>query len=404
MENETFRFLVMNQNGKRIETDIAARSEQDAEFILRRKGLIPLKSVQKEYRNVSHSGFSFHLRKKFDVMSFINRLAPLLAANVPLENALAVMESGSQNEENTRVLKELRAQLHEGESFSALIQKNSRYFPPIVAGLVRTGEEAGCLPSVMNDLRNFLHEQREFRNFIITSSIYPVIVASVTIGVVLLLFTVFIPKFAQVFEDMHAELPGLTKLMLNISHFITGNLFLLPILIAGIFLLYRQMRKPGLVRNFKDGLMLKIPVVRDLAVSVQISSFLQAMTIMMKSHVEILSALNISLDLIENTQIRKEFESVVPQIQSGKKMSEVLGNVRYLPEGTASMLKVAEESGEIGEMFGRLFMEEQEETRLKFKRLLAMMEPLFIMLLALMVMTVVLAVFLAVWKMNSIGR
>ena len=268
------------------------------------------------------------------------------------------MGESASTQDSAEILRDLRKNLHEGKSFSSLIQGMPDLFPPIVAGLIRTGEEAGCLPAVMNDLRKFLAEQRDFKNFIVTSSIYPVIVACVTLAVVLLLFTVFIPQFAKVFEDMGAQLPALTRAMLSISSFLTGNWFFIPIIILLLILVKKRMSHQGLLRTWRDQIILKVPVAGPLVISVQISTFLQAMAIMTKSHVPLLSALKIAQDLLTNNVIRKSFESVSSKIQEGEKLSDVLGEIAFLPPGSAAMLKVAEESGDVGEMFDRLFQEQ----------------------------------------------
>ena len=184
--------------------------------------------------------------------------------------------------------------------------------------------------------------------------------------------------------------------------FITGNFLLLIFLCIGVVLLIKRSGKPGILKNLRDKFLLKLPVAGPLIVSVQISTFLQAMSIMTRSHVHLLSALKLAQNLIGNVEIRRSFETVSAQIREGEKLSDVFAEIIYLPSGTPAMLKVAEESGEVGEMFYRILQEEQSVTRLKFKRLLAMLEPLIIMVLAVMVMAVVLAVFMAIWKMNSI--
>ena len=404
MNQDSFRYQTLNAAGKQQEVEIQAKNTEEARIKLRRQGLIPLREINKTpSAGTAFGEHTFSLfRQKVDVLEFMNRLAPLLAANVPLEKALNVMEEGSENPAMLEMLRDFRKKLHEGRSFSSLIEERSDIFPPVAAGLIRTGEEAGCLPLVAGDLRHFLAEQREFRNFVITSSIYPLIVAGVTLAVVLLLFTVFIPQFAQVFEDMHAELPALTRNMLAVSRFLTGNFLFFPPLILLFYLVHRWIRASETLRHMRDALLLKIPVAGNLLVSIQVSTFLQAMSIMTRSHVPLLSALEIAQGLITNAVIRKDFDSVSPKIREGEKLSGILGEIVWLPPGSSAMLKVAEESGDMGEMFERLFQEERSATQLKFKRLLAMLEPLIILVLALLVMTVVLAVFLAVWKMNSL--
>ena len=112
--------------------------------------------------------------------------------------------------------------------------------------------------------------------------------------------------------------------------------------------------------------------------------------------------IRIARNTLSNDVLQRAFDPVAEQLRDGGKLSEVLGEVIWLPPGAAAMLRVAEESGDIGAMFEKIALEEQNETRIKFKRLLAMLEPLIIVVLALMVLTVVLAVFMAIWKMNAI--
>jgi len=367
---------------------------------LRALGMIPLRELDTAEKK--SSPFRLFRRSRFDALAFTNRLAPLLAANVPLEKALMVIEKGMSEPESREICFELRRRLHGGERFSRLVRDREDLFPPLYAGLIEAGEETGALNEVVAELRRFLNESREFRDFVVTSSIYPAVVAGVTVGVVLLLFTVFIPRFAQVFADMDQELPALTKIMLDISSFLVTNWYLIPLTIVGLILLHWRLRQPGKLRYWRDTVILKTPLLGALTVSVQIGNFLQAMAIMCRNHVHLLTALRIARNTLSNDVLQRAFDPVAEQLRDGGKLSEVLGEVIWLPPGAAAMLRVAEESGDIGAMFEKIALEEQNETRIKFKRLLAMLEPLIIVVLALMVLTVVLAVFMAIWKMNAI--
>lgn len=398
----TFRYLVLERSGARREMVVEAASAAEAVARLRRQGVTPLRELTEATGETRRNLFRRRRRRKFDVTVFFNRLAPLLAARVPLEKALAVIEEGTTDPESAAVVFELRRHLHEGRRFSELLRERPAIFPPIAAGLIEVGEETGELPLVAAELRRFFNESKEFRDFVVTSSIYPLIVVAVTISVVILLFTVFIPRFAKVFEDMGQELPGLTRAMLGISEFMTANWYLAVIAIAVIWLLQRRVAASAELRKRRDRLILALPVFGSLISSVQISNFLQAMAIMCRSRVHLLRALAIARQTLSNQAIDAGFSAVSEQLRAGRKLSEVLGRVNFLPPGTGAMLQVAEESGEVGEMFGRLAAEQQDVTRLKFKRLLAMLEPMVILVLAVMVMAVVLAVFMAIWKMNSI--
>ncbi|MBQ4106675.1 MAG: type II secretion system F family protein [Lentisphaeria bacterium] len=400
MEKHQYRYLVLDGSGRRRERRIEAESAVEARRRLRALGMIPLRELDTAEKK--SSPFRLFRRSRFDALAFTNRLAPLLAANVPLEKALMVIEKGMSEPESREICFELRRRLHGGERFSRLVRDREDLFPPLYAGLIEAGEETGALNEVVAELRRFLNESREFRDFVVTSSIYPAVVAGVTVGVVLLLFTVFIPRFAQVFADMDQELPALTKIMLDISSFLVTNWYLIPLTIVGLILLHWRLRQPGKLRYWRDTVILKTPLLGALTVSVQIGNFLQAMAIMCRNHVHLLTALRIARNTLSNDVLQRAFDPVAEQLRDGGKLSEVLGEVIWLPPGAAAMLRVAEESGDIGAMFEKIALEEQNETRIKFKRLLAMLEPLIIVVLALMVLTVVLAVFMAIWKMNAI--
>ncbi len=403
-----FRYLVLTNKGVQQEYAMEAPTEAEARRRLQRQGMRPIRPLGMSEKDLPSLPETARRRKwyqpagKFDVNNFTNRLAPLLEANVPLEKALAVIEESATDPKTLEILFELRRGLHEGKRFSELVRKMDREFPPVYASLIETGEEAGCLPEVAKDLRRFLSESKEFREFVVTSSIYPVIVIAVTLTVVVLLFTIFIPRFAKIFANMGRQLPGLTQVMLNISDFMVACWWLWPLLAVGAVLLTKAAQRPGKVKDVADRVILRLPLFGGLVQSIQIGHFVQTLAIMVSRHVHILSAVRIARRAIGNVQIQHSFEEVEDDLRGGNKLSDILGGSTYMPLGSAAMLRIAEESGEMGEMLRRIGAELEADTRLKVKRLLAMLEPLIILVLAVVVMLVVLAVFLAIWEMNKI--
>lgn len=147
----------------------------------------------------------------FNVYVFTERLAPLLKANIPLEQSLAVIEEGMTGQSGISVVQELRRGLQEGKKFSELVRARSATFPPLYPSLIETGEQTGCLSEVVQELKRFLSSSKEFKDFVITSSIYPAVILFVTFSMIILLFTFFIPKFSKLFKDAGKELPFLTQ-------------------------------------------------------------------------------------------------------------------------------------------------------------------------------------------------
>lgn len=394
------RYTILTATGVTKEVSIDAIDDATARRQLRRQGSIVVHALGEAGANGKRR-FGLSHSQRFDVYTFANRLSPLLSAGIPLEHGLAVLEEGCKDEERNIVLK-LRRGLHEGKKFSQLTREMPEYFSPLFSGLIETGEESGCLPEVTRELRRFLKESKEFREFVLTSSIYPAIVISVTFLVVVLLFTVFIPRFAKIFEELGREMPFLTRSMLGVGNLMQSVWWLWPLLIAGGIILYRRSQRPGRLKAAKDRFLLRLPLLGGIIVAVQTGRFLRTLSIMVKNHVQLLPAVRISRKVIENDVIRESFASVEERLRGGSRLSVILSASPYMPPGSIAMLKIAEESGEIGEMLERIAEESEEDIRVRVKRLLAFLEPGIILLLAGVVLLVVLSIFLAIMDMNVI--
>lgn len=393
-----FCYLAADRTGKQKEVEIEAQDAASSLRMLRKMGCFLIKEVElKEKASVLARFLPKH---KFDVKNFADRLNPLLEANIPLEQSLGIIEEGYKNPDDIEVVRHLRNGLHEGKRFSALLREMDDVFPPLFSSLIEVGEESGCLPEVTKELRKFLKESKDFRNFVLTSSIYPAIVISVTFGVLVLLFTVFIPRFAKIFDELGREMPLLTRTMLNIGNVFQTVWWLWFILIIGIIWGIGKYRNRHWFRLWKSKMALKLPIVNGIVVSIEVSRFIRTLSIMLKNHVKLLIAVTVSKKIFNNLIIAKDFEPIESELYKGNKLSHILKNNQYMPQGSVAMLRIAEESGDLGEMLERIAEESEEETRLKVKRLLAFLEPVIIMVLALIVLLVVLSIFMAIMEMN----
>ena len=197
-------------------------------------------------------------------------------------------------------------------------------------------------------------------------------------------------------------MPFLTRSMLGVGNLMQSVWWLWPLLIAGGIILYRRSQRAGRLKAAKDRFLLRLPLLGGIIVAVQTGRFLRTLSIMVKNHVQLLPAVRISRKVIENDVIRESFASVEERLRGGSRLSVILSASPYMPPGSIAMLKIAEESGEIGEMLERIAEESEEDIRVRVKRLLAFLEPGIILLLAGVVLLVVLSIFLAIMDMNVI--
>ena len=398
-----FRYKVM-QNGKASELTLEAGSEAEAANTLWRRNISVVRflgeSATLKYERKSL--FRFMDRGRFNVNTFTERLAPLLKANIPLEQSLAVIEEGMAGQSGIIVVQELRQGLQEGKKFSELVRTRSAYFPPLYPSLIETGEQTGCLAEVVQELRRFMADAKEFKDFVITSSIYPAIILFVTFTMVILLFTFFIPRFSKLFKDAGKELPFLTQIMLDTGNFMKSVWWLWPLLVILLVYLYRKSASSGALKTWKDKILLKLPLIGKIVRDVQVSRFIRTLAIMVRNDVSILRAVNISLKILQNSVIAESFAGVPGELKAGHKLSRALGQSPFMLPGTTAMLRISEESGDVAEMLGNIAESSEREVKRNLKRLLAALEPAIIICLALFIALVVLSVFQAIMKMNAI--
>ena len=397
-----YKYKAVEPGKSPVEIIIEADSEANAVATLQRRGMMPIKKLGNVSSTAGEKSFFKLTRNNFNVYQFTDRLVPLLTANIQLEKCLAIMEEGAEDGTNREVIRSIRRGLHEGKSFSTLIRAQEQYFPGMYANLIETGETTGCLPEVAKELRRFMNESRSLKEFVITSSIYPCIVLGVTFVVIIFLFTFVIPRFAKIFEDMGRQLPLITKIMLETGHVCAAIWWIWPLAIIGMLFFYKNIKQGGAAKEWWDKFIIKAPLVGDLIKRIQIGQFIRTLAIMMKNHVQILPAIRISIKVIGNGQIANSFSSVGDELRGGMKLSETLAQSSFMPQGSIPMLRIAEESGDTGEMLSQIADECENRIKIQIKRLLTAIEPAIILVLAVVVLLVVLSIFLPIMEMSNI--
>ncbi len=398
-----FKYKVASKAGKTFDFLIEGENQQDSLRRLRSRGFVPLETYGQvnDYEN-RKKGLRFWKRKTFNAVEFTDRLVPLLKAHIQLERALGIISDGMTDKKQEEIVNDIRRGLHEGKKFSALVRANGHCFPPIYANLVEAGEESGALVDVMAELQSFLNYKKEMNEFLITSSIYPVIILLVTFGVVILLFTVFIPRFSKIFFDMGKELPVPTAIMLWISEFITGLWWLWLICIAGISFGISKIRKGGKAKIWWDKKILKIPLFGQLIEALEIGRFIKTLAVLLKNNVHLINSVRIASKVIQNSQITKSFANINTELKGGAKLSQALSKSEYMPKIVTQMLGIGEESGNMGDMLDQVADQQEKTMKIKIKRLLSLFEPAVILFLAVVVLSVVISIFLAIIEMNEI--
>ncbi|MGN0893218.1 MAG: type II secretion system F family protein [Oligosphaeraceae bacterium] len=392
-----FRYKVSDPAGKVGELLIEGDSQADAARRLQRRGVVPLAFLGEGAAAQRQRGW---LKKGVDVTDFTERLVPLLDANIPLERALAILGDEPDNPPLQRMVSDLRRGLHEGRKFSDLIRDQGTLFPPVYAGVVEAGEEAGALPQVMGQLRAFLASAAELRSFILSSSIYPAFIAVTGLAMMGFVLGGIVPKFAASLAGAGIQSQA-TDFLMALStglrtHWWVGVLL---VVLAGVFL--RQLRQPeGALRRWWDDLVVRLPLFGKLTLDSNLSRFSRTMAILMRSGVPLLHTVSIASRVIQNHAIRSSLDEVSGELRQGQKISGALSKSRFVPSLMLRMVAVGEETGNVEEMLDRVADRYEGDLRKSIKRLLSLFEPLVIVLLGLGIGLVVFLMFSAIMDMQ----
>lgn len=396
-----FKFKVADAEGRARVVLTEGETPADAANRLRGRGSLPLECLGDAGAEPAAAGGLWR-RRTFDVCDFTVRLEPLLRAHIPLERALGIIAEGMDEPDDRHVVAELRRGLHEGKAFSALLRSQAGRFPPLYANLVEAGEQAGALAEVMVELRRYLEESRELRGFLVTSSIYPAIVVSVTFAVLVLLFTVFIPRFTRIFTDMGKPLPFLLGLLSGFSHAVIALWWLWLLLIAAAALGVAAVRRGGRARVWWDGVMLRLPLVGGLVRASEISRFWRTLAVLAKHHVHLLTTVQMATRSLHNSVLAASLHGLASELRAGTRLSTALASSPHLPKTALQMLAIGEETGRVGEMLDQVAGYAEARLRQQVRRLLALFEPAVILFLAVVVLLVVISIFTAILQMNQI--
>ena len=397
-----YRYIAVSPGTKPSEVLIEAENEKEALNKLRSRRLSPIRYCGEVGEN-GDGGFTLR-RQRIDTYEFTRQLSPLLDSFIPLERALGIIADSTQEKDQRDFVNSLRQGLHEGKKFSELVRQHGKLFPGYYANLIESGEETGCLPDVVRELYKFMGESKELKDFIVSSSIYPLAILSVTLIVTVLLFTVFVPRFSKIFLDMGRDLPS-TMVMLNgVSTFFAWAWWTVPLGVILLWVLLKRLVGENELRWRWSSFVIKLPLLGRVLIDLEMCKYIRTLAILIANHVEIIRTVRIAGRIVSNPVIARSFDGVDRKLKGGDKLSGAFRGNPYLPAGLTPMLRVGEESGTVGEMLTKIAENLENDTRLKIKRLLSLFEPAVIVFLALVVLVVVVSIFVAMMEINSISQ
>ena len=334
---------------------------------------------------------------------FTRQLATLVNAGLPLMRGLEVLKRQMKDPQMNEALVGISENIAAGGTFSESLTQYPKIFDNLYVNMVKAGEAGGVLEVVLGRLAEFAEKSEKIKNKVKGAMIYPIVVLVAAIGITAFLLVAVIPKFKQVFNDMlgGAALPAITQAVIDLSEWVQHNGLTIAIIVAAVVVIKKVVGKTPAGAKFYDLLSLKMPVTGTLVQRTAVSRVTRTLGTLLSSGVPILQSLVIVRDTTGNRIVSQALQNVHDAVKEGEGMTQPLAQCPVFPPMVVSMVEVGEETGALADMLTRIANTYDDEVDNAVAGMTAAIEPALIIVLAVVVGTIVIAMFLPMIKIIS---
>lgn len=391
---ETFSYTAVGADGKEKKGSIVAETREDAARSLKNQGLLPM-SIGKQSALDKDINFSFGKKgvKVRDLSVFCRQFSSIIKAGVNVINALSMMSEQTENKKLKAAIKNVQSNVEKGETLSSAMRSEGDIFPSLLVSMVAAGEASGSLETAIERMAIQFEKDAKISGMVKKAMIYPIILIVVMIGVVIAMMMFVIPNFMDMFEGLDAEMPFMTVMVINMSNFILDKWWLLILIVVGIVFAYKSYYKTDAGRHVIDRIKIKIPVFGVLTVKTACARFSRIMSTLLSAGMPMISAIEIAAGTMDNVLFKDALQKVRSGVALGMGFSQQIGVTRLFPAMLVHMVGIGEETGNIEDMLTNVANYYDEEVELATQSVTALMEPMIIIVMAVVVGALVLAIY-----------
>jgi len=401
-----YEYSALDSRGRTRKGVLAGDTARQIRAQLREQGLTPLDVSEVVQRETRGGRLTFQGRglSATDLALVTRQLATLTRAGQPLEEALRTVAQQTDRARIRRVILQVRSRVIEGHSLATGLGDFPSSFSDLFRATVAAGEQSGHLDLVLERLADYTEQRHATRQKVQLALFYPALLTGMAVLVTAALMVYVVPEVVKVFEDVGQELPPLTRGLIATSAFLraSGMLLLVGLLVGGLALRY-SLRVPHLRAGF-DRSLLTVPVVGRLARGVNTARFARTFSILVASGVEVLEALRIAAQVVSNLPMRRAVEEAAMRVREGASLYGSLQKSRLFPPMTLSLIASGESSGNLDGMLERAATQQEREVETMIAALLGLFEPLLILVMGGVVLTIVLAILLPIFDLNQLVK
>jgi type IV pilus assembly protein PilC len=337
-----------------------------------------------------------------DIVIFTRQFGTMIDAGLPLVQCLEILSSQAENKTFKKVLSQIKNDVEGGSTFADALGKHPKIFDPLFVHLIHAGETGGILDTILRRLSVFLEKQEALKRKVKGAMVYPAIVVTIAVGVVVMLLVFVIPVFASMFEGAGKALPAPTQLVMTMSDFVRNYMIHMTIIVGIIVVAFRKFKSTEKGRYLLDRILLRAPAFGSLIKKVAVARFCATLGTMVSSGVPILDALEITSKTAGNVVIENAILTVRAAIAEGRTIAEPLMETQIFPGMVVRMIAVGEATGALDSMLEKIAEFYDEEVDAAVEALTQLMEPIMIVFLGGTCGGMVIAMYLPVFSMASV--
>lgn len=398
-----YRYEALNADGRTITGVVQADTARQARNLLRAQGLLPASIGQVQARENARQAWARGLSSA-ELSLLTRQMATLLDSGLTMEQSLNALIEEAAEPLTREVLTGVKTEVTAGSSLAGALGTQEKSFPEFYRALVHGGEESGALPTVLQNLADYLDTRQALRQKTTLALIYPILVTTVAVLIVTGLLIYVVPQVVQVFQQSRQSLPVLTRALIGLSDFLREAWPYLAVIIVGTTVGARlALRRPALKRRWHL-LLLGLPWLGSMIRSVNTSRFASTLAILVGGGVPLLAALTSGARVMTNVVMQEAIARAIERVREGTSVARALGETRAFPPLLTHLVASGEASGKLEQMLERAARLETQALERRLAVFLTVLEPAMILVMGGVVLMIVLAILLPIIEINQLVR
>lgn len=392
----TYKYQAMNMSSQKVRGTMDSDNPDELRSDLRQQQLVLLR-----YRQVNDNSRTKTL-KATHISDFCRQMGTMLDSGISLVSALAIVVRREPDKKLKEIYRRIYINLQQGYQLSRSLEMQGNAFPPLMINMIKSAEASGSLDTTFLKLGDQYTHDDKLNKKIQTALMYPLFLLIITIIVLILVFTVILPKFFSVFNGY--KIPLITRIMFAIAKFMTNSWYWFVVIVLSIVALVGLLMRVPSVHYQWDRLKVKVPKISHLTQIIYTARFARSLASLYSSGVSMIQSIRLARSTINNTYLESQFDQVIEDIRSGVTLSAAMDKVDGFDPKLSASVYIGEEAGRLDTMLNSIADDFDFEADIATEQLVTLLQPIMIIILGFMIGTVMLSVMLPLYSLyNSIG-